>query len=1364
GSETWVYLEPMVPGVHPLESLVLTLAPHLPDRSLKTLREDLEDDSARGLHLLATHLVKEHSKRAVLLLDQFEELFTLTKSEDERQRFIDLLLTAMTEPRGPIVVLLTLRADFYERLMTYPELGRLIQQSQTLVWPMEIDDLRAVIRGPAALPDVQLAFEGNLVGDLLFEVQGQIGALPLLQFTLEQLFERRKEHLLTLQAYRQIGGVKGALAKRAEDTYLALPSEEHRQLARSLFLRLVDPGSTEQDTTRRRAALAEFSLATSRETEVAHQVAAAFLEARLLTTDERAGMPTIEVSHEALIREWTRLSDWLRQSRGDIRLQQTISADAAEWMHHGKPVDRLYRGSQLSEAQAWAERNVPSKDELAFFQAAAAERERQEAVEQSRLARELTLERRVVSRQRLLVAAMSIFSVVVIVLALLAQVGRLQADAQRQQAEMQRQRAELQTEIAGSRALAAQANYALVKNHVDQALLLSLKANQTYNTYDARDSLLTALEYSPRIIRMLHPGLNPPLRGLDSQVQALAFSPDGQTLASFSNFGSNFLWEMKTNEHYSLPSNFNDKVIGNTFIIDKVVVSPNGQSLAALSNPFRPPQLLHSPASEGMWIWDIKTDTQIAQFQAPYAYQAVAFSPDGKTLASSQCTQYTNGSCAQGRILLWEVTSKKPTSQSLITQGSLAVGLVFSPDRKLLVSSNLDGTVQLWNIASKSLAGQLISDAETGNANNRQEEGMAFSPDGKTLALGKSDGTIILWNVASKKPVGSALVGHTQAVQHLAFSPDGKILASGSDDKTLRLWDVATGLPIGQPLRGHTASISSLVFSPDGKMLASGALDGIIILWNLVADSSVNQQLHVNNALGPGLRLLRVLSAISSPDGQVITLGNGDGKILLREGATGKLLGILDATIDPRDISGPNPLSISSLSIVSLAFSSNGRTLAAGRFDGMIFLWDMGTRKLITHFRLETRLTSIVFDPNSRLLASSYESGTILLWDRATEKVLHHLTHHTYSSNPNDPNVPVLVSTVAFSRDGKRLASGDNDTVIFWDVTTGKQIGQPLVGHRVTVGSVAFSPDGHTLASIDKSGTIILWDIETGKAIGQPLFGLNSSENGEATSIFTFSQTGGVNSGFSFSPNGALLVVGSNLGSVSLWDVARHEPFAHAFQGSTTDFVIGAMFSPNGQRLLVISPSSMTSWDINEGSWQTLACRIVNRNFTADEWKQFAKGERYQKVCPSLPVDNSIVSETQLQAHAASQAGHKQEAVLDYTQATQEAMESADASLNNYVCQQGGLDQFAKVVLPACEYAVKFDPNNVDYRDSRGLGRALAGDIQGAIADFQFVVEPSHGYGSLSADQVKERQLWVQELKSGRNPFDAKTLNALRNE
>ena len=413
-SQEWIYLDPVFPGAHPLEALAVSLAQRFPARSVLSLHEDFTSDSVRALHLLACQLVHDSQRKVVLIVDQFEEVFTLTTSEEERQHFLDLLVTAVTEPRSPVLVILTLRADFYDRPMQYAKLYQLVDAHHISVLPMESENLRRVIEQPAQLPDVQLAFEGDLVGDLLFEMRGQVGALPLLQFTLDQLFKYRDGHLLTLHAYHEIGGVKGALTKQAEDTYAGLPSDEHRWLAQTLFARLIDLGVTEQDTTRRRALLSEFTLHDAVQTHLLRETIDAFISARLLTTNEAAGITTIEVSHEALIREWTRLAEWIQTRRNDILLQRAISEDAAEWQRRGRPVDRLYRGTQLVEAETWAKRNKPSIDELAFLQDSATEVEHQKQVEHARQAKELNLQRRAARRQRYMFGMMGITAIALI--------------------------------------------------------------------------------------------------------------------------------------------------------------------------------------------------------------------------------------------------------------------------------------------------------------------------------------------------------------------------------------------------------------------------------------------------------------------------------------------------------------------------------------------------------------------------------------------------------------------------------------------------------------------------------------------------------------------------------------------------------------------------------------------------------------------------------------------------------------------------------------------------------------------------------------------------------------------------------------
>ncbi|MBX5455414.1 MAG: protein kinase [Thermogemmatispora sp.] len=369
GSENWRYLSAFRPAYRPLEALAEVLAAGGNQQEKETIHTALVQGDSAALHRLALTLAPDHSY-LVLVIDQFEELFTPEVAEAERRRFIDLIATAVSIPHGKLLLLLTLRADCYDRPLAYPSLAQLLQgPAHCPIGPMTLDELRAVIEQPALLPDVQLVFDEDLVADLLLDIRDQPGALPLLEFTLDQLFQQRRGSRLTRRAYEAIGGVRGALARHAETTYASLPSDRHRFLARQLFLRLVQPGREGQAPMRRQARQSELALPDEQETRLMQETYEAFVAARLLTVERRAGEVMLEVSHEALLQEWPQLVDWVRQAGEDLPLQQRVSADVQEWWRRGKPRDRLYRGSQLKDALRWQERASLSLQEAMFLRA-----------------------------------------------------------------------------------------------------------------------------------------------------------------------------------------------------------------------------------------------------------------------------------------------------------------------------------------------------------------------------------------------------------------------------------------------------------------------------------------------------------------------------------------------------------------------------------------------------------------------------------------------------------------------------------------------------------------------------------------------------------------------------------------------------------------------------------------------------------------------------------------------------------------------------------------------------------------------------------------------------------------------------------
>jgi hypothetical protein len=327
---SWTHILNMIPSRNPLQSLAQSLYKALPNKSFTAIAEDLNHKSGEGLNILAG-LFDSH---VLLFVDQFEELFTLVETEDERMQFINLITTASTEPNGNLTLVLTMRADYYDRPMNYLELGKLIENYSKSVLPMSLIELRDAVERPALADDVSLVFEPGLVGEIVFELRDRTevlaGALPLLQFTLERLFEKRQENSLTLAAYADIGGVQGAIGNHANEVFESLDEDVQNALPR-VFYRLVavDENGT---ATRQRTRLTVFAA-----DELAQILIDELTNARLLVVDWKDDESFVEVAHEALLSSWDKLRQWIEVTKEDLRLLHRVEIAAREWDERGRP-------------------------------------------------------------------------------------------------------------------------------------------------------------------------------------------------------------------------------------------------------------------------------------------------------------------------------------------------------------------------------------------------------------------------------------------------------------------------------------------------------------------------------------------------------------------------------------------------------------------------------------------------------------------------------------------------------------------------------------------------------------------------------------------------------------------------------------------------------------------------------------------------------------------------------------------------------------------------------------------------------------------------------------------------------------------
>jgi WD40 repeat protein/energy-coupling factor transporter ATP-binding protein EcfA2 len=827
-SQNWHYYPPMVPGAEPLASLARQMQP-AGVNPVEWTTQQVECFQQNPGHLVQLFGASSEAP-AVLVVDQFEEVFTLCNDHHECQAFVDNLLDFMQAPSAKHILILTMRSDFESQVARLPAFQPLFEQAQVRVTPLNADELREAIEKPAEL--IGLKFEEGIVNELVQEILGEPAGLPLLQFTLLKLWENRERNRVTWEAYRKLGGCRQALARSASAFYNALIPEE-QITAKRILLRLVRPGEGLEVTSNRvrRETLYQSGEARDRVERVLEKL----MQARLvrLTQGDTPESDQLEVAHEALVRNWDMLVAWLEEERSTMRQRLRLTAAAEQWNALGKDPGTLLRGSLLAEALHYKDLNTLETEFVQASQnaAEAAERDkeaaRQRELEQTKALAEA--QRRRAEEQTQAARRLRRLSVGLVVVSLFALVAAGVAIGLGLQ---QKRQAEQLTRLATSRYLGLQASQFLDKQP-DLALLFSLEAYLTNN--ETLGNLLTGLKYMRQ--------LTTSLRGHDDIVNGMAFSPNGNMLASGSLDRTLRLWDVATRQPLGPP------LTGHANGLLGVAFSPDGKTLASGSD------------DNTIILWDVATHQRLSTLKGHTdSVWNVAFSPDGTTLASGSADQ---------TIILWDVTTHQPLAAPLTGHQGPVESVAFSPtDGKTLASGSADHTIILWDVATR----QPLAEPLTGHTD--RVTSVVFSPmDGKTLASGSADQTIILWDVTTRKPLGPPLTGHADRVTYMAFSSDGKTLASGSADKTIILWDVTTRKPLGLPLTGHRGPVESVVFSPDGKTLTSSSADNTIILWDVTT--------HQPLALPLDGHTRRVGSVALSPDGTTLASGSDDNTIIL---------------------------------------------------------------------------------------------------------------------------------------------------------------------------------------------------------------------------------------------------------------------------------------------------------------------------------------------------------------------------------------------------------------------------------------------------------------------------------------------------
>jgi WD40 repeat protein/DNA-binding SARP family transcriptional activator len=969
----------------------------------------------------------EPAGRQIVAVDQFEELFTACRDEGERAAFADGLVACARDPRRRALVLVAIRADFYGRCAAYPELSRLLGANHVLVGPMRRDELRRAIELPAQRAG--LSVDPELIDALLDDVEGEPGALPLLSTALLELWQHRDGRRLRVGAYERAGGVHAAVARLAERTNDRL-DPEGRHVARRILLRLAGEGEGDA-VVRRRVPLAELE---GEPGGGVTGVLSALADDRLVTI----GAGEVEVAHEALLREWPRLREWLDEDAEGRRLHRHVIGAAGEWHAVGRDPGELYRGARLAAALEWSdghsdELNATEREYLAASKAASESSHR---------------------RLRALLAGLAALLALAVVAGIVALEQRGNARTEATSAVAQR---------LGARAL--------LENDLDRSLLLARQGVALDDTPQTRGNLLAALVKSPAAIGVM--------RGDGDGIETVALSPDELTLAAGDPSGNVFLFDTRTRRRLA---SFRP-VAGYSFIT-QLAFSPDGRRLAVAHDSSR---------GNLVTVFDSRSHAPLVKITPPaHRYVAsLSYSADGTTLDASSnafdgvgpavLVRYDAGS---GRRMLgpepindgdWSPALPLSDGTRLVTAGKGAVtvrdaatlrtserfavgGLAspapaaysLSPDDRTLAIGDESGAVRFLDLRTGAVR-------SASDRHSRPVTATLFAPDGRSLISTSEDGDAIVWDVEQRAAV-ETLSGHGAGINRAQLTSDGQTLYTASHDGTVFVWDLGGSRRLGRRFTAGAGGGFNVSQSSDGRLFATGQEDGSL--------SIVDAETLKARATFPvgGANKVRFVPGSHA----VVVVGNG-GFAALVDADTGQQIRRLGGH-------GREDLNLPGI-------SANGRLLSTSSSDGVVRFWSLPDGDPRGMLRFDREIFSSQLSPDGRWLSVSlvdedFSHGDVEIWDVRRRRREHRLP---ITEGP---------ATTRFSPDSRLVtAAGHTGWARVWSTGDGQPVTRLLEGDASGIQAAEISPDGRTLVTGNEAGAVRLWDIETQQSLGAPLPG-----------------------------------------------------------------------------------------------------------------------------------------------------------------------------------------------------------------------------------------------------------------------------------